>query len=554
MPSYDLTRRNLLAAATLTAAAQGQSRTPPAALVQRNDEAVAGMLKRQITDLKHRYAGSYPDDTGLYFPGTCSGQLDAYTASFVSPGSKFHKSSELFSRIQLAAACLLRMQNQWGNVDLPITNFNSPPDTGFVTHGAAGAALVAQKYGAPEIFALIEPFLKKAGGGLAEGGVHTPNHRWVVCEALAQVHELMPDPRYVRRINQWLAEGIDIDADGQYNERSTVIYNSVTNKALVVTAHKLKRPELLDPVRRNLEAMLYLLHADGEVETEISVRQDQGQRGDMGRYWFPLRYMAIKDGDGRLAALAQRYEDRHASLSMYLQYPELLAGLPPAQPLPEDFARILPVVRVARIRRGPLSATVMFNGNSRIVSARKGSCVVEAVRFASAFFGKGQFAASEWERVDGGVRMWQSLEGPYYQPLDPPRRVEAQEWNASRPLRRQTEVCRLRQQAVVRERPGGVSLEISSEGTSGVPLTVEITLRPGGKLEGAEPLAGRPDAFLLGAGSAVYRTAGGAVRFGPGFAEHRYVEVRGAQPRLPGLTVYLCGFTPLRRTLDFEFL
>jgi hypothetical protein len=543
-----------MAASSIAGAVRGQSRAPDAALIRRNDESVTGMLKRQITDPKHRYAGNFPDETGLYFPGTCSGQLDAYTAAFVTLGSKFHKSPELFERIRLAAACLLRMQNQWGNVDLPITNFNSPPDTGFVTHGAAGAAAVANKYGAPEIFALIEPFLRKAGGAMAEGGVHTPNHRWVICEALAQIHELMPDSRYTRRIDQWLAEGIDIDADGQYNERSTTVYNAVTNKALVVAAHKLRRPELLEPVRRNLDAMLYLLHADGEVVTEISVRQDQNQRGDMGRYWFPLRYMAIKDGDGRLGVLARRYEEKQASLTMYLQYPEILAELPAAQPLPQNFVRVMPAVRVARVRRGSLSATVMFNGSSRILAARKGACVVEAVRFASAFFGKGQFAAQEWAEAEEGIRMTQSLEGPYYQPVEPPQKVDAQAWGASRRLRRQTEVCRLRQQAVVRERPGGGALEISAEGTDGVPLTVEITLRPGGKLEGCEPVGDLRDAMLLKSGYATYRVGADAVRFGPGFAEHSYVEVRGAQPRLPGLAVYLCGFTPLKRTVEFEFL
>ena len=48
--------------------------------------------------------------------------------------------------------------------------------------------------------------------------------------------------------------------------------------ALIRTAQIVTRPELLKPVRRNLELSFHLLHADATVVTSISKRQDRGTR------------------------------------------------------------------------------------------------------------------------------------------------------------------------------------------------------------------------------------------------------------------------------------
>jgi hypothetical protein len=557
--SIDYTRRDLLglmgtAGALGWTATNAQAPEPStvaslATVVERNDEGVRRLLQSQLSDPASPDRGGVRDQFGLHSAGSAGGVVETLAASFVHPRSAFHQDAGLLNRIRLAAGFLERAQGPQGNIDLLTTNFNSPPDTGFVVHNVATAAAIGRRHGAEEIARILRPFLVRAGAGMAEGGVHTPNHRWVIGSALAQVNDLFPDSRFVRRIDEWLAEGIDIDRDGQFTERSTLTYNVVTDRAFVVMAAKLKRPELLEPVRQNLRALTFLLHAGGEVVTEISRRQDQYTRGGTNGYWFPLTYLALRDRDGQFATLSRQSEDG-ARLSTLLEYPELAQALPAGSPLPADFEKPFPDVGIARIRRGPLSATVVLGGSSRFFSFHYGDAVIEGLRFATAFFGKGQFVPDVAEKRAGVYVLKQSLEAPYYQPLQ--QKVTTDTWGPTRAQRRQSEVCRLEQSAEIGEISNGFRVRIRAEGTSGVPLAVETCFREGGRLEGTRAVPATPGSNVLNQGTATYRAGPNQIRFGPGDAPHEYVQVRGAEPRLPGQSVYVTGFTPFDRTFVFE--
>lgn len=553
------TRRQLIGAGAALAAmeqARAESTIPDleSTIVKRHDEGVASLLQGQVNDPSSPYHGGYPDATDLHHPGTASGLIDAFNAAFHHPSSKYFKSPLMLERLKTAAGFYTRSMTPDGNIDLLTTNFNSAPDTAFSVLSLATAQHIAREKGTREVEQVLQPVLARCADALRVGGVHTPNHRWVVSSALAQINALYPDSRLVRRIDQWLAEGIDIDEDGQFDERSTLVYNPVTTRAFVVMAAKLKRPELLDPVCKNLMSAIYLMHPDGEMVTEISRRQDRDQKGEIGVYWKPAHYLAYHDGNGLFANIAAKYATRYANLSALMEYPEFLKPLPAVTPFPDNYEKVMRALQVVRIRRGENSGMIVLRGDSRFLQFRRGGAVIQAVRFASAFFGKAQFVPQTFAREDKSWVLRQSLSGPYFQPLNPPHHVGAMEWNETRPERARSEVGHLEQVATITETPKGFRLRVQAHGTKGVPVAVEVSIRgqEGLQLDGLLRAPDAEDAFILPAGHATVKSPAGTLRFGPGTRAHRYTQVRGAAPKMRGASVYVTGFTPFDHTMDFE--
>lgn len=535
-------------------------------LVARNDETITRTLARQRRDPAAPVLGAVDNAHGIPTAQDTARLIIALACAVHSPDSRWHRDPALNEPLDLATAALVKLQHADGTIDLVETNFHSTPDTAFVLEIITAAAQLLRGADRPDHAAArtaLETFIRRGGGALVAGGVHTPNHRWVVCGALARVHALYPDSRYLDRVDQWLAEGIDLDPDGQYTEKSTGVYSPVVNRALLGAARLLNRPELYEPVRRNLAMTLYYVHPDGELVTEASRRQDQYQRVHLSRYYMGYRAMALHDGDGRFAAAARYIEqsapdDLAGELATFFEEPEWQAELPPGTALPTDYARVFAHSHLARIRRDELSATILAR-NPTLFALRKGHAALEAVRLASAFFGKGQFEAEELEIADGVYRLRQRLEGPYFQPL-PPERIEpgapvrmapngtlaVDEPNA----RATSEVQVLESVVEVRERAGGFTLDFTVTGTDHVPVAIELAFRAGGQLTGVTPVAGTTDAFMLAGDTGTYTAGGDVITFGPGRAENRYTQLRGARPKWAGQSVYLTGSTPFHARLE----
>jgi hypothetical protein len=317
-------------------------------------------------------------------------------------------------------------------------------------------------------------------------------------------------------------------------------------------------------VRRNLEMTLYYVHPDGEVVTEASRRQDRYRRGSMARYYYSYRSLALHDGNGRFAAMARLIERiagaQIGELGAFLTEPELRRTLPDETPLPTDYAKVFAHSSLARIRRGPASGTILAN-NTTLFSFRKGAAALEAVRFASAFFGKGQFTADTLEVRDGRYILRQKLDGPYFQPLSKEQIASGEQVRMapngtlatdSLAARARSNIQNYEAVVEVSESGGKFTLEIAITGTADVPVAVELSFRHGGKLEGVEALADTKDAFLLRDGMGRYVLGSDVVEFGPGRVEHTYTQIRGAVAKWDGLSVYLTGLTPFATKLTIS--
>jgi hypothetical protein len=523
-----------------------------------NDEQVSSLLKKQITKLDHPYLGGLPNNYGIFTPGGTASFIKQLAVSYISEGSVHYHKRNLLNAMTAAARCLLKkMQYEDGTIDLYSTNFHSTPDTAFVVEPLCLAYSILPEDHDKTLLDYLEMFLLRAGEALSVGGIHTPNHRWVVSMALARIHVHFPNQRYIQRIDEWLFEKIDIDPDGQYTEKSTHVYSPLTNRCLITIARLLNRPEYYEPVRKNLEMTLYYVHPNGEVVTEASGRQDQYTVGNMSPYHYAYRYMALLDQNPQCSAMAQWIEkttpaeNMIGNMAYFMEDEALKKALPEPGSLPEDYFKHFAYSNLVRIRRGSVDATILAE-NSTLFTMFNEHAVLQAVRMASAFFGKGQFKADKLQLIDGAVILRQELQGPYYQPYPVDELPEDGDWEKMpRKNRPKSEIQFLQSTIKIEEKNKGTfALTFDIQGTDNVPLAIELGFRPGGKLSGVEKVPDMEDAWFLPSGMGRYEFDGRLIEFGPGWHEHQWTQLRGASPKLNALSVYLTGFTPFRFTLQ----
>jgi hypothetical protein len=312
----------------------------------------------------HTDAGGFRVNPG----GWCDGRQTAYSLNILL-GMRCHAEAFALDTASLDTACeaamsfLTRRQAIDGRIDLNGTL--SANETGFPLPGLA-AAYRHLPSRTPALFdRLAKPmrdFMVRGAAAVLEGEPSTANHRWAAHAApLAAVHQLFPDTRYLRRIEDLLADGIDCDDDGFWYEERSPNYNMVANHGLLVLADTLGRDDLLDHVIRNCRLMLDLLQPNGEADSSTSFRQDRGRADRPAATYRVARRAAMLTGDGRLTRLAEHVRGVTADEALmpmafeWLDHP----GEPPSpDPLPERVERSLARGSIVRWREHDTSLTL----------------------------------------------------------------------------------------------------------------------------------------------------------------------------------------------------
>ena len=521
-------------------------------------------------------------------------RLLALATTFTQPGSGFHRQERLGKAM---GGCLDRLETLQGPTGLfDGTNLSSPPDSAFTLNDVCLALRIIRGADTPdpllaEVDARLGAIVARSIDAMVAGGVHTPNHRWELCAALAQINGLQPRRDVGERIMQWLAEGIDQLPDGMYSERSPLYATAVTNPSLLTIADCTERPGLLDHVRRNLTAFLPWFNADGTVESVYSRRQDQWMAFSAAPFLHLFRRLAAQDGRADFAAAASwlaalPLHEPAKLLALTRLDPWLAGGLPAAPPsapvrsltppLPAALAPAEAALESCGAYRFRSAGTVatLFGGcdplvpgvgsglatNPSFLRFGNGEALLSDVRLSRSFFDLGPFRSQHTARRGPSVVLREELEANFYQPLPPDKlsadgiyalehegRFSAGMEFSSRPA----DVHRLATEITAHCGEGQVGLDIGFAGTR-TAFALELTFRPGGVLNGVEP-AGAPGTFQLVSGTGTYRVGGDVIEFGPGLPadpdapaaynpgeSYRYL---GGTNAAGGIKVYIAGRT-----------
>ena len=534
-----------------------------AQLLTRLDAHIERLMARQVLDECSGDYGGFMEDDLHVESRQCGFDLSALACGYVTKDSAHYLSERVKAALTAALAYLRAHQRPGGCVDLLSCNVASAPDTAFMINAVLNAWWLLERcedaraaWLRPALLRLID----SAASGIAAGGFHTPNHRWAIAACLLHCAKITGRRELEARARTYLREGLDINEDGEFAERSAGNYNQVNDDQMLRLYMATGDRTFLHAAEKNLEMMYCYIDPDGSVFTNNSTRQDMGKKIYLDTY-YPLYLMAgYFLGREDFGAMAEWiYQDCRRrgtwpdGVEWLLLLPQMdgFGAQTPFEPPFLRYDRLFEHSDIARVRRGDFSLTLM-RGKPNFLYFQSGALPLYMAIYQN-LCDQRNFVPETLERTERGFRLSGRAPVWYYQPFD--QKPQTSDWwrmdNAARERLTAEGLHTLVEAELTEE---GVRLHIRTQGVDRLPVRVEIGLLPGGRIRTqhfTQLMRAGEQVTILDGDIEITGPRGDALAIGPAFGSHDIrARMGGAYPLSDACyTVLLTGYTPVDRTI-----
>ena len=534
-----------------------------AQLLAQLDAHIERLMARQVLEESSADYGGFMEDDLHVESRQCGFDLSALACGYVTKDSAHYLSERVKAALTAALAYLRAHQRPGGCVDLLSCNVASAPDTAFMINAVLNAWWLLERcedaraaWLRPALLRLID----SAASGIAAGGFHTPNHRWAIAACLLHCAKITGRRELEARARTYLREGLDINEDGEFAERSAGNYNQVNDDQMLRLYMATGDRTFLHAAEKNLEMMYCYIDPDGSVFTNNSTRQDMGKKVYLDTY-YPLYLMAgYFLGREDFGAMAEWiYQDCRRrgtwpdGVEWLLLLPQMdgFGAQAPFEPPFLRYDRLFEHSDIARVRRGDFSLTLM-RGKPNFLYFQSGALPLYMAIYQN-LCDQRNFVPETLQRTERGFRLSGRAPVWYYQPFD--QKPQTSDWwrmdNAARERLTAEGLHTLVEAELTEE---GVRLHIRTQGVDRLPVRVEIGLLPGGRIRTqhfTQLMRAGEQVTILDGDIEITGPRGDALAIGPAFGSHDIrARMGGAYPLSDACyTVLLTGYTPVDRTI-----
>ena len=534
-----------------------------AQLLAQLDGRIERLMARQVLEESSGDYGGFMEDDLHVESRQCGFDLSALACGYVTKDSAHYLSERVKAALTAALAYLRAHQRPGGCVDLLSCNVASAPDTAFMINAVLNAWWLLERcedaraaWLRPALLRLID----SAASGIAAGGFHTPNHRWAIAACLLHCAKITGRRELEARARAYLREGLDVNEDGEFAERSAGNYNQVNDDQMLRLYMATGDRTFLHAAEKNLEMMYCYIDPDGSVFTNNSTRQDMGKKIYLDTY-YPLYLMAgYFLGREDFGAMAEWiYQDCRRrgtwpdGVEWLLLLPQMdgFGAQAPFEPPFLRYDRLFEHSDIARVRRGNFSLTLM-RGKPNFLYFQSGALPLYMAIYQN-LCDQRNFVPETLQRTERGFRLSGRAPVWYYQPFD--QKPQTSDWwrmdNAARERLTAEGLHTLVEAELTEE---GVRLHIRTQGVDRLPVRVEIGLLPGGRIRTqhfTQLMRAGEQVTILDGDIEITGPRGDALAIGPAFGSHDIrARMGGAYPLSDACyTVLLTGYTPVDRTI-----